>query len=68
MLPLSVSESYILYDESRSKIVANFNGTHSPGGKYDCVLDRLVKQASSSIDVPPGNIKYLTDIKTEHQI
>jgi hypothetical protein len=55
MLPLCVTESYLLYDESRSKLIANFNGTHSPSGKYDCVVDRLCKQAATPINVPSGN-------------
>ena len=54
MLPLSVTESYVLYDETRSKFLTNFLGTYSPCGMYDTVLGRLQTQASSRIDVPPG--------------
>jgi hypothetical protein len=54
MLPLCVTEGTILYDESRSKTIANLIGTTSPSGKYDCVVDRLIHQASSPIAVPAG--------------
>ena len=63
MLPLCVTEGAILYDESRSKTIANIVGTTSPSGKYDCVVDRLLKQASSSIDVPVGeNISFQVSV------
>ena len=54
MLPLSVSEAYVVYDETRSKFVSNFIGSYSPAGMYDTVLDRLVKQAEPLIPVPSG--------------
>ena len=54
MLPLSVSEGYLLYDETRSKFVSNFIGSCSPAGMYDAVIDRLVKQAEPLIPVPSG--------------
>lgn len=54
MLPLSVTESFVLYDETRSKIVSNILGSHSPAGMYDTVLNRLVQQSKSKIPVPTG--------------
>ena len=47
MLPLCVTEGAILYDVSRSKTIASIVGATSPSGKYDCVVDRLLKQVSS---------------------
>ena len=47
LLPLCVTGGAILYDESRSKTIANIVWATSPSGKYDCVVDRLLKQASS---------------------
>ena len=54
MMPLSITESTVLYDETRSKFLANFLGTCSPCGMYDTALGRLAAQASNLIAVPPG--------------
>ena len=54
ILPLSLSENYLLYDETRSKHMVNVNGTFSPSGKYDCLVDKLCNQAMVPILVPPG--------------
>ena len=56
ILPLSLSENYLLYDETRSKHMVNVNGTYSPSGKYDSLIDRLCMQAMVPITVPPGTI------------
>ena len=54
MMPLSLTESMVLYDETRSKFLVNFLGACSPCGMYDHALGRLAAQASNLIPVPPG--------------
>ena len=53
MMPLSITESTVLYDETRSKFLANFLGTCSPCGMYDAALGKLAAQTSNLIAVPP---------------
>ena len=45
--------------------MVNVNGTFSPSGKYDCLVDKLCNQAMVPILVPPGTaflIKQSQDI------
>ena len=56
MLPLSVSEAYRMYDETRSKNVVNLIGSATPSGQFKTVRNRLLELASSPIQVPEGFI------------
>ena len=61
MLPLSISEAFHIYDETRNKKVLNLIGSSAPSGKFQTVTNRLFKLGCYPVDVPSGLIVHQHD-------